>query len=173
MSSEKLFSSYEGNTIKKTWPLSFMQLFEVSYCFMYLKTIVTISSFSVEHKWSTPFYSPMLQFNIIAKIFHWFKNYQLFINTTVLTWLNLYPDYLDRPARTMLTSEGSKNRSSHIIEDPQTHRIRILTPVECERIDGFDDNWTEGMTDHMRYFCMGNALVVGLIEKMGHKLSSL
>ena len=84
-----------------------------------------------------------------------------------------YPDYLDRPARTMLTSEGSKNRSSHIIEDPQTHRIRILTPVECERIDGFDDNWTEGMTDHMRYFCMGNALVVGLIEKMGHRLSSI
>ena len=84
-----------------------------------------------------------------------------------------YPDFLDRPARTMLTSEGSKNRSSHIIEDPQTHRIRILTPVECERIDGFDDNWTEGMTDHMRYFCMGNALVVGLIEKMGQRLSSI
>lgn len=84
-----------------------------------------------------------------------------------------YPDFLDRPARTMLTSEGSKNRSSHIIEDPQTHRIRILTPVECERIDGFDDNWTEGMTDHMRYFCMGNALVVGLIEKMGYRLASL
>ena len=84
-----------------------------------------------------------------------------------------FPDNLDRPARTMLTSEGSKNRSSHIVEDPQTHRIRILTPVECERIDGFDDNWTEGMTDHMRYFCMGNALVVGLIERMGHRLSSL
>ena len=84
-----------------------------------------------------------------------------------------YPDYLDRPARTMLTSEGSKNRSSHIIEDPQTHRIRILTPIECERIDGFVDNWTEGMTDHMRYFCMGNALVVGLIEKMGKRLSHI
>ena len=84
-----------------------------------------------------------------------------------------FPDYLDRPARTMLTSEGSKNRSSHIIEDPTTHRIRILTPVECERIDGFDDNWTEGMPDRMRYFCMGNALVVGLIEKMGVRLSQL
>lgn len=84
-----------------------------------------------------------------------------------------YPDYLDKPARTMLTTEGSKNRSSHIVEDPQTHRLRILTPVECERIDGFDDNWTSGMTDHMRYFCMGNALVVGLIEKMGRVLSEL
>lgn len=84
-----------------------------------------------------------------------------------------YPDYLDRPARTMLTSEGTKNRSSHIIEDPETKRIRLLTPVECERIDGFPDNWTEGMPDRMRYFCMGNALVVGLIDIMGDKLSQL
>ena len=84
-----------------------------------------------------------------------------------------YPDDLSKPARTMLTSEGSKNRSSHIIEDPRTHRLRILTPLECERIDGFDDNWTEGMTNHMRYFCMGNALVVGLIEKMGKTMAGL
>ena len=42
-----------------------------------------------------------------------------------------YPDFLDRPARTMLTSEGTKNRSSHIIKDPATGRLRILTPVEC------------------------------------------
>lgn len=84
-----------------------------------------------------------------------------------------YPDYLDRPARTMLTSEGSKNRSSHIIIDPETGRLRILTPMECERIDGFPDNWTEGMTDHMRYFCMGNALVVGLIELMGKRIAEI
>ena len=84
-----------------------------------------------------------------------------------------YPDFLNRPARTMLTSEGSKNRSSHIIKDPVTGRLRILTPVECERIDGFPDNWTEGMTDRMRYFCMGNALVVGLIELMGKRIKDL
>lgn len=84
-----------------------------------------------------------------------------------------YPDYLDRPARTMLTSEGSVNRSSHIILDPNTGRMRILTPVECERIDGFPDHWTEGMTDHMRYFTMGNALVVQLIKKMGERIRAL
>lgn len=78
-----------------------------------------------------------------------------------------YPDYLDRAGRTMLTSEGSKNRSSHIVRDPKTGRIRILTPVECERLDGFPDNWTDTMPERMRYFCMGNALVVGLIEIMG------
>lgn len=51
--------------------------------------------------------------------------------------------------------------------------MRILTPVECERIDGFPDHWTEGMPERMRYFTMGNALVVDLIEKMGVTLAQL
>ena len=82
-----------------------------------------------------------------------------------------FPDSTDRAARTMLTSEASVNRSSHVIEDPGTGRLRKLTPVEAERLNGFRDNWTNsGMTERARYFCMGNALVVGLIEKMGHTL---
>lgn len=81
-----------------------------------------------------------------------------------------FPDPLDRPGRTMLTSEGSSNRSSHVVEDPETKRLRILTPMECERLNGFPDNWTEGMSERMRYFCMGNALVVGLIERMAKRI---
>ncbi|UII57620.1 DNA (cytosine-5-)-methyltransferase [Cytobacillus spongiae] len=81
-----------------------------------------------------------------------------------------FPEPLDKPGRTMLTSEGTVNRSSHVVEDPETKRLRILTPVECERLNGFPDNWTEGMSDRMRYFCMGNALVVGLIERMGRRI---
>ncbi len=81
-----------------------------------------------------------------------------------------FPDVLDQPGRTMLTSEGSKNRSSHIIEDPQTKRMRTLTPLECERMNGFPDDWTEGMTTRQRYFTMGNALVVDLIKKMGDSI---
>ncbi|GAM12154.1 DNA (cytosine-5-)-methyltransferase [Mesobacillus selenatarsenatis] len=81
-----------------------------------------------------------------------------------------FPETLDKPGRTMLTSEGTINRSSHVIEDPETKRIRVLTPVECERLNGFPDNWTEGMSDRMRYFCMGNALVVGLIQRMGERI---
>ena len=78
-------------------------------------------------------------------------------------------DDLDKPGRTMLTSEGTVNRSSHIIEI--NGRKRFLTPLECERLNEFDDGWTDtGMSDRMRYFCMGNALVVGLIEKMGERL---
>ena len=72
-----------------------------------------------------------------------------------------FPDSLDKPARTMLTSESSLNRSTHVIEDPKTKMYRKLTPIETERINGFPDNWTNtGMPESFRYFCMGNALVV-------------
>lgn len=81
-----------------------------------------------------------------------------------------FPEPLDKPGRTMLTSEATTNRSSHVIEDPETKRVRVLTPVECERLNGFPDNWTEGMSDRMRYFCMGNALVVGLVQRMGERI---
>lgn len=80
-------------------------------------------------------------------------------------------DELDKPGRTMLTSEGSINRSTHIVE--VNGRKRFLTPVECERLNGFPDGWTEGMADRMRFFCMGNALVVDLIERMGLRIEEI
>ena len=71
----------------------------------------------------------------------------------------------------MLTSEGSANRSTHVIADPETGRLRILTPVEAERINGFPDGWTDtGMPERQRYFIMGNALVVPLITRMGERI---
>lgn len=82
-------------------------------------------------------------------------------------------DYYNKPGRTMLTSEGTKNRSTHIVADPGTGTIRTLTPVECERLQGFDDNWTEGMPDRMRRFCMGNALVVPMITRMGRQITNI
>ncbi len=85
-----------------------------------------------------------------------------------------FPDSLDKPARTMLTSESSINRSSHIISDPYVHSLRIITPIEAERINGFPDNWTNtGMPDKRRYFMMGNALVVGVIERLGKEISNI
>ena len=85
-----------------------------------------------------------------------------------------FPDPIDKPARTILTSEGSKNRSTHVVTDLETGKLRLLTPLECERIQGFPDNWTNsGMTHSFRYFCMGNALVVNLIEQMGLKLHKI
>jgi DNA (cytosine-5)-methyltransferase 1 len=85
-----------------------------------------------------------------------------------------FPDPTDRPARTMLTSESSVNRSTHVVEDLNTHEYRLLTPIECERLNGFADDWTNtGMPEKMRYFCMGNALVVGIIEKLGKEISKI
>lgn len=83
-----------------------------------------------------------------------------------------FPDRLDEPSRTMLTSEGNPrpNRISHIILDPKENRYRTITPVEAERLNGFDDGWTERMPKNWRYYCMGNALVVGLAEISGRRL---
>lgn len=88
-----------------------------------------------------------------------------------------FPDKLDVPARTMLTSESTTNRSSHVVKDKMSGKLRILTPVEAERINMFPDNWTnidsEAMTERRRYFMMGNALVVGVVEKIGQYLEKI
>lgn len=87
--------------------------------------------------------------------------------------MSVYDD-LSLPGRTMLTSEGSINRSTHIIKDPKTGNLRILTPVECERLNEFPDNWTDtGMPNKRRYFMMGNALVTGVIKKIGRHILTI
>lgn len=83
-------------------------------------------------------------------------------------------DSLDLPGRTMLTSEGSVNRSTHIIPDMETGELRILTPIEAERLQGFPDNWTDtGMPEKRRYFMMGNALVTNVINRLESKLNKI
>lgn len=91
-------------------------------------------------------------------------------------------DEYDKPARTMLTSEGSFSRTTHIVRDRQTGEIRLLTPVEMERIQGFPSDWTkEGLVNgekvempvNKRRFMMGNALVVDLIVQMEKQLSDI
>lgn len=85
-----------------------------------------------------------------------------------------FPDNLNIAGRTMLTSEGTLNRSSHIILDPSTNRYRKLTPRECEGLNGFPKDWTANvMTERQRYFCMGNALVVPIITRMGQTLKKI
>ncbi|AZB41512.1 DNA (cytosine-5-)-methyltransferase [Bacillus sp. FJAT-42376] len=81
------------------------------------------------------------------------------------------PEVMTMPGRTMLTSEGTVNRSTHVVPDKKTGRWRYLTPIECERLNGFPDDWTDtGMSERMRYFCMGNALVVNLIQLMADRI---
>lgn len=82
-----------------------------------------------------------------------------------------FPDSLDEPARTMLTSESTVNRSSHVIFDEDLNKLRKITEVEAELIQMFPANWTNtGMTRRQRYFMMGNALVTGIIAKLEPEL---
>lgn len=62
----------------------------------------------------------------------------------------------------------------HIVKDPVTNELRLLTPVECERLNQFPDNWTEsGMPEKRRYFMMGNALVCGIIKRLGKEIEKV
>lgn len=83
-------------------------------------------------------------------------------------------DSADLPSRTLLTSEGSISRTTHLIEDDKGYRL--LTALETERLQGFPDNWTEiklskskevTVPDTRRKFFMGNALVVEVVENLG------
>jgi DNA (cytosine-5)-methyltransferase 1 len=84
----------------------------------------------------------------------------------------IFPDPLDKPSRTIITGEGGKSASrfKHVIQTPKG--FRRLSPVELERLNMFPDNHTklDGVSDTKRAFFMGNALVVGVIEKIGASL---
>lgn len=91
-------------------------------------------------------------------------------------------DDYDKPARTMLTSEGSFSRTTHIVKDKKTGRIRLLTANETERIQGFPTDYTKNclvngevieMPLNKRRFMMGNALVVDLIRQMEIQLAEI
>ena len=74
----------------------------------------------------------------------------------------------------MLKSEGSVNRSTHIIPDKETGKLRLLTPIETKRLQSFPDDWTNtGMPENRRYFMMGNALVTGIISKLEPVLKNI
>lgn len=85
-----------------------------------------------------------------------------------------FPDPLDKPSRTIITGEGGAgaSRFKHVIKT-KSGRYRRLTPVELERLNMFPDNHTklDGVSDGKRAFIMGNALVVGAIQKVGESLA--
>ena len=84
----------------------------------------------------------------------------------------IFPDDLDNASRTIITGEGgpSPSRFKHVIKTKEG--LRRLTPIELERLNGFPDNHTklETITDTKRAFFMGNALVCGVVEKIGSAL---
>ena len=87
-------------------------------------------------------------------------------------------DSADLPSRTLLTSEGSISRTTHLIEDSKGYRL--LTALETERLQGFPDNWTKFklskgkevvVSNTRRKFFMGNALVVEVVESLGRYIA--
>jgi len=95
--------------------------------------------------------------------------FQYFYNEGGMT----FPDALDKPSRTIITGEGGKSpsRFKHVVQTEKG--FRRLSPVELERLNMFPDNHTlvDGISDTKRAFFMGNALVVGVIEKIGIELA--
>ena len=87
----------------------------------------------------------------------------------------IYPDPVDKPSRTIITGEGGKSpsRFKHVIETSKGKRR--LTPVELERLNMFPDDHTklDGISDAKRAFFMGNALVVGVIDKIARSLQDI
>jgi site-specific DNA-cytosine methylase len=68
---------------------------------------------------------------------------------------------------TSLTLQGhlpspQSHHAQLFLAQPST--VRRLTPVECERLQGFPDNWTDGQADSNRYKQMGNAVAVPVVE---------
>ena len=84
-----------------------------------------------------------------------------------------FPDYLDKPSRTMITGEGGSapSRFKHVVQTP-SGRYRRLIPIELERLNMFPDNHTyhPEVSDGRRAFLMGNALVCGIVEIIGKSL---
>jgi len=72
-------------------------------------------------------------------------------------------------ANTLNCGDGCRNQStaSFVLGD---RRIRRLTPLECERLQGFPDNWTEGHADTQRYKMCGNAVTVPVVEYLVKEL---
>ena len=109
-----------------------------------------------------------------------------------------FPDSLSRASRTIITGEGGSgpSRFKHVVTFKPTNDqiknlgldseecsivrnklelnsnewLRRLVPIELERLNGFPDDHTTGATDGKRAFFMGNALVVGIIEKIAKQI---
>lgn len=89
-------------------------------------------------------------------------------------------DSANLPSLTLLTSEGSISRTTHLIEDSKGYRL--LTTLETERLQGFPDNWTAiklsngkevAVSETRRKFFMGNALVVEVVEHLGKYIADM
>lgn len=85
-------------------------------------------------------------------------------NQTLVIANTVTPDaYLARGERKRVNGKA-------VLTSMHERRIRRLTPIECERLQGFPDGWTQGLSDTQRYKCMGNAVTVNVVEAIGRRM---
>jgi site-specific DNA-cytosine methylase len=83
--------------------------------------------------------------------------------------------HIPKIAQALQTDGALREGYSFGTTKPQSARnIRVLTPLECERLQGFPDFWTKvnGVSRTQRYQCLGNAVTVNVIEYLGRRLLS-
>ena len=83
------------------------------------------------------------------------------LNTPMVANIKSYDEYNDSVSDTHHTLRSGTKQSTGVVADSQ---VRRLTPLECERLQGFPDGWTEGQSDTHRYKQMGNAVAVPVVE---------
>lgn len=82
-------------------------------------------------------------------------------NMPLVAEVQAYDEFNDSISDTHHTLRAGTKQSTGVINQMS---VRRLTPVECERLQGFPDNWTEGQSDSARYKQMGNAVAVPVVE---------
>ena len=82
-------------------------------------------------------------------------------NVSGVATIKAYDEFNDSIGDTHHTLRSGTKQSTGVIMESN---VRRLTPVECERLQGFPDNWTAGQSDSTRYKQMGNAVAVPVVE---------
>jgi DNA (cytosine-5)-methyltransferase 1 len=72
--------------------------------------------------------------------------------------------YEDGIMPTVISRYGTGGGNVPMVQKDGEQTVRRLTPVECERLQGFPDNWTDGQADSNRYKQMGNAVAVPVVQ---------
>lgn len=109
--------------------------------------------------------------------------------TTARSLSALQPSVQSHHAQTFIVQPEPQELAFHMKQDPvsgdispalgtttqgmgymSTTQVRRLTPLECERLQGFPDNWTDGQADSSRYKQMGNAVAVPVVEWIINRL---
>ena len=87
------------------------------------------------------------------------------VRTTVIVFHPHYHDGARVQGDTMNTLTSRMGTGGNNVSGVATStNVRRLTPIECERLQGFPDDWTEGQSDSHRYKQMGNAVAVPVVE---------